>query len=392
MKKLIVVNSHPIQYFAPAYASATREGVDIEVWYCSDESIRGTVDKQFGRTVKWDIPLLEGYAYRFFKNYSWKPSIYKGFWGLMNFGIASALFKSPKSVVIVHSWGFFSYVLTILCAKLAGHKVGIRGESPLKQEIVKSKRNIFLKKTFFKLFILPTVDYFLYVGEQNKAFYRFLGVAESKLVFTPYSVDNDRFQAAAQELNTQPSIQKETLGLNQATTVLLYSGKYIHKKRPLLLLEAYKQVQNDHTALIMVGDGELKSDMEKYISEHQLKHVVLTGFVNQSEIPAWYALADVFVMCSGDGETWGLSVNEAMNFSLPIVASDRTGCTDDLVKNGVNGFVFALDDANDLANQLKQFIVMDKSNREKMGKQSLNIIKAYSYTEINKGFRQIANF
>ncbi len=60
----------------------TEEGLDVEVWYCSDESIRGEIDKGFETLVKWDIPLLEGYPFRFFRNYSWKPSIYSGFWAL----------------------------------------------------------------------------------------------------------------------------------------------------------------------------------------------------------------------------------------------------------------------------------------------------------------------
>jgi hypothetical protein len=55
------------------------KGVKTKAWYCSDESIRGGHDKQFGVDVKWDIPLLEGYEAHFFKNYSWKPSHANGF-------------------------------------------------------------------------------------------------------------------------------------------------------------------------------------------------------------------------------------------------------------------------------------------------------------------------
>lgn len=389
MRKIIIVNSHPIQYFAPSYAYATKQGLDIEVWYCSDESIRGAVDKQFGKTVKWDIPLLEGYNYRFFKNFSWKPSIFNGFWGLMNLGIIPALFKSPKSVVMVHSWSFFIYAITILFAKVAGHKVAIRGESPLKQEIVKSKTNLLLKKIFFKIFILPTVDYFLYVGQQNKAFYRFFGVAESKLVFTPYSVDNDRFQLAAQQLSKSYSTKRQELGFNEGSVVILYSGKFFFKKRPLLLLAAYKQIQNENTALVMVGDGELRREMEDYIKDNGLKNVILTGFVNQSEITSFYAIADIFVMCSGHGETWGLSVNEAMNFSLPIIVSEAVGCTDDLVNIGVNGFTFKLDDENDLVDKLHLLLTKSKKERQEMGQQSMVRVSKNNFQSIEQGFRQL---
>ena len=66
MKKLIFLNSHPIQYFAPLYQQITQgTNIPLEVWYCSDESIKGKLDKGFGTAVKWDIPLLQGYAYQF---------------------------------------------------------------------------------------------------------------------------------------------------------------------------------------------------------------------------------------------------------------------------------------------------------------------------------------
>ena len=85
---VVVVHSHPIQYFAPLYAQLAKRGVQLKVWYCSDESIRGSLDKEFGTAVKWDIPLLEGYNFRFLRNFSWKPSVHKGFWGLIKIGRA----------------------------------------------------------------------------------------------------------------------------------------------------------------------------------------------------------------------------------------------------------------------------------------------------------------
>ncbi len=69
-----------------------------------------------------------------------------------------------------------------------------------------------------------------------------------------------------------------------------------------------------------------------------MENVHLTGFINQSVIPKYYAIGDAFVMCSQEGETWGLSVNEAMNFALPIVVSDMVGCSEDLVEEGQNGY------------------------------------------------------
>src|SRR5207244_8617547 len=135
--------------------------------------------------------------------------------------------------------------------------------------------------------------------------------------------------------------------------IILYSGKYINKKRPLDVLKAFMALNKPDYWLIMVGEGELRKEMEALIRDNNVRNVILTGFVNQSVIPEYYAISDVFVMCSDIGETWGLSVNEAMNFNLPVVISDLTGCSYDLVYDGINGYTYKTGDVNDLAVKLR---------------------------------------
>ena len=53
-----------------------------------------------------------------------------------------------------------------------------------------------------------------------------------------------------------------------------------------------------------MGDGYLRDVMEEVINKNKLSNVTLTGFVNQSSVSKYYALSDVFIMCSGLGETW----------------------------------------------------------------------------------------
>ncbi|MBC7508710.1 MAG: glycosyltransferase family 1 protein, partial [Ferruginibacter sp.] len=86
-KEVIFINSHPIQYFAPLYKYLNENGVSTAAWYCPDLSIKGGIDKEFGVKVKWDIPLLDGYQYRFFRNFSLNPSHENGFFGLFNPGL-----------------------------------------------------------------------------------------------------------------------------------------------------------------------------------------------------------------------------------------------------------------------------------------------------------------
>jgi len=378
MKKVIFFNSHPIQYFAPLYKKMTQEGVDVEVWYGSDESIKGSIDQQFGVKVKWNIPLLKGYSYRFFKNYSWKPSIYNGFFGLINIGILAALWKTPKSLVIVHGWGYLINVLILIAAKIAGHTVGIRSETPLNQELLKSKKILFFKRLVFKSFLFRWIDTFFYIGLQNKEFYQYHGIKEEQLIFCPYAVDNLRFQQAANQLLPIKKDLREEMMLSPSTKIILFSGKYIHKKRPMDLLHVYAKLKMSNVALIMVGEGELRPQMEAFIAEKKMENVFLTGFINQNEISKYYAVADVFVMCSGVGETWGLVVNEALNFKLPIVVSDIPGCAYDLIEDGI-GFTYSIGNKDELFRSLKKTLEENYSINENAFQNKTDI---YSYDTI----------
>jgi glycosyltransferase involved in cell wall biosynthesis len=383
LKKIIFINSHPIQYFAPLYKYLNQQGINTSCWYCSTETLAGHRDLQFNAEVKWDIPVLEGYTHRFFKNYSWKPSFYNGFFGLINPGLLTALLRQPPSVIIVHGWACLTNVLVLILGRLAGHTVCLRAETPLNQELLKGRLNQWLKRFLLRGILFRFVNWFLYIGKQNRLFYEHLGLKREKLLFTPYAVDNERFQNAARKYTSHKAELRQELGFPEYAQLVLFTGKYIQKKRPLDILAAFEKLSLPEKCLVMVGEGEQRVQMEDFIKSQELKDVYLTGFVNQTEIEKYYAVADVFVMCSEEGETWGLSVNEAMNFSLPIVVSDRTGCSVDLVEDGKNGFVFKTGDVNDLSTKIKQAFQLE-------GHKSHEVIQRYSFEFIGKTLRKLS--
>ena len=92
MIKYIFLNSHPIQYYAPLYKElSSSKKIKIQVWYCCKHGLNDDNDVQFGRKIKWDIPLLDGYDYLFLKNRSLKPGINNGFFGLFNLDLINSL-------------------------------------------------------------------------------------------------------------------------------------------------------------------------------------------------------------------------------------------------------------------------------------------------------------
>jgi glycosyltransferase involved in cell wall biosynthesis len=156
--------------------------------------------------------------------------------------------------------------------------------------------------------------------------------------------------------------------------VILFAAKLISKKAPLVLLEAFRRLrERQDCALLVVGEGELRPQAEVAAGAD----VHLAGFLNQSELPEAYVAADVFCLPSVHHETWGLVVNEALNFGLPVIVSDKVGCAADLVRPGWNGLVVPAGEPGPLADALEQLVV-DEELRRTFGERGCELVGEYS--------------
>jgi glycosyltransferase involved in cell wall biosynthesis len=359
--KLVYFLSHPIQYISPLLQELAKE-VDLEVYYYSDVSIKGGIDKGFGKAIQWDTPLLEGYNSNFLKNYSKSNSMNCKFSDALNFGVWNVLRKSKSKIVLVNSWSYGTDLMIIFSGWLFGKKVWLRSENPLHKEIVQPKYKQILKKIILKHFVFKFfIDKFLYIGSESKKNYIYFGVSEKDLIHTPYCVDNDKFQKINSDLNKNSSLIKEELHLPTNKKIILFCGKYIDVKRPLDLVKAFNKKSFENATLVLVGEGELRKSIENYIKDYNIENVILTGFVNQSEIVKYYSVADLFVLCS-EMETWGLAVNEAFNFQIPCVVSDNCGCSKDLLFEGINGYTYKTGNIEELSYKMNMALNSNKND------------------------------
>ncbi len=398
--KLAIFTSHPIQYQAPFFRElAAERDLDATVYFNWNFGVgKAQYDPGFNQAIVWDAPLLEGYRYRFLKNFSWRPGS-SSFWGEINPGAALAIWRGGYDAVLIYHWNFVTSWIIFAAAFLRGVPVYLRAENPLRQEFSKSAAKLRLKKFILRP-LFRRLAGFLYIGKENKAFYEYYGVPAEKLFFSPYAVDNVFFAGKAKELLPRKAELKSRLGISAAAPVILFVGKLNEKKRPLDLLKAYASLiaaakataagadsaaSSPDAALVFGGDGVLRQELEVFAKERNLLHVHFEGFKNLSEIPEYYAMADIFVLPSEEGETWGLVVNEAMCFGLPIVLSDMVGCAPDLVDG--NGFVVKKQDVPALAAALGELLA-DPEKRRRYGDRSREIVARYSFAEDIRALRE----
>jgi glycosyltransferase involved in cell wall biosynthesis len=193
-------------------------------------------------------------------------------------------------------------------------------------------------------------------------------------------VDNEALQVAARELTPLRKEIRTGFGIDaEAAPIILTVSRLISKKQPLHLLEAFRRVRDKHRcSLLIVGSGPLEGELRAKVAAEKIPDVAFAGFLDQTQVARAYVAADIFALVSSHDETWGLVVNEAMNFGLPIVASDRVGCSSDLVHSGRNGFVVPHDDVPALVDSLERLVVSE-TLRRRFGAESTRIIAPHTY-------------
>ena len=382
--KLLALLSHPIQYQAPFFKEISKcSEIDLKVLFCSSWGQDDYKDEGFGKVLKWDIPVLEGYKSEFLSNISPFPDV-STFWGMINPGIIKKIKDEKCDAIWIHGWNSFTNWLSMFTAFSYNVPVLLRAESNLLNEslfLKKILKQIGLKNLFKKVAGL------LSIGSYNSEFYKYYGASKEKIFNVPYCVNNDFFISKAKELLPRKSELKKKFGLPLDLPIILFSGKLIDVKRPMNLLKAYAQVFAKYKcALVYVGDGKLRKMLEGYARENNLEFVYFMGFRNQTELPEFYAMSDIFVLPSSS-EPWGLVVNEAMCFGLPVIVSDKVGAGGDLVKEGMNGFIYPSCDVSMLAEKLN-VLLSDRAFIQKMGKVSQEVISKWSYREGVRGILQ----
>lgn len=384
MKKIRigVVNSHPIQYFAPLYAHLNRDNrLEVTALYCSNIGLRGAIDSSFKHALKWDIDLLSGYRSVFLGKRASKREL-KGFWSLIVPEIWSEICSGQYDVIWLHGYSYAAYLIAFVAAKFKGLPVVLRGETHLGLRRSKWKwliHKLVLSQTF------KLVDAFLAIGLANRQYYLAMGVPANKIFDMPYTIDNDRFISAARLSQEERDAVRSQFNLPLDKPVVLYASKFMRRKHPddLIRAAALLRDRGYDFSVFMVGSGEMDEELRDLVQNLELINVVFGGFINQTELPRLYAASDVFVLPS-ESEPWGLIVNEVMCAGIPVIVSDEVGCVPDLVKNGINGYSIKAAVPRTLANAL-ELILTDSEKSASMGQQSLAIIRNWSYEQCRIG-------
>ena len=207
----------------------------------------------------------------------------------------------------------------------------------------------------------------LATNQSQKEYLVRLGLNKNAVFGGYNAVENAFFRQKAEYWRRTDSLPPSVSGLVPMRAngrYLLASNRFIPKKNLIRLLEAYAEFRQGRSntledwPLVLLGDGEMRSEIEQKIEALGLESFVhLPGFLQIDELVQYYGTAGGFIHASTT-EQWGLVINEAMAAGLPVAASNRCGATSYLIEDGVTGFSFDPFDVSAIAEAMSRIAAL----------------------------------
>ncbi|MEM6532608.1 MAG: glycosyltransferase family 4 protein [Myxococcota bacterium] len=303
----------------------------------------------------------------------------------MNPGLPFALKAFEPHATVVHGY-YHASMLTALLTASRFSSVFLRGESSFLGDAYRPRPRI---NRFILQGLLRSIDGVAAIGTANAQFYESLGVPNNRIFMTPYSVDNDYFRDRVSPESAART--RASLSIPPDAIVLGFVGKLSDVKGCRELLAAFERVKATLPGvhLVFVGEGPHGDEIRKRTRSCNRTHVV--GFQPQAALATWYQMFDVFILPSLF-EPWGLVVNEAMNFAVPVVVSDRVGAAYDLVEGYQCGWIFRADDAGSLDAVLRECTSLSSTELSRRGRSALQRVSQWGIAETVSGFESLVDF
>ena len=186
-------------------------------------------------------------------------------------------------------------------------------------------------------------------------------------------VDLTQFSPVTKE---EKAALREEYGFSQNDFIMIYPADFCERKNQMMLLKALEIILQKHknVKLLMPGLQDYIAECQQYIDEHNLgDYAIPMGY--RRDIPKLIGLSDLSLSSSRQE---GLPINliEAMAMGNAIVTSDVRG-NNDLVQDGVNGYLVKLNDSETMAERIN-YLIENPEIIEKFGKAALELVQKYS--------------
>jgi len=374
--RVLYVLGHPVQYFSPVLRLLVQHPrLDVTTAYCRLHGAKAAHDPEFGATVQWDVPVLDGYSWLEVPN---KGTDSEGFWGLCNPGLWKLVREGNfDAVVCITGYLRASFWITYFASKLSHSAFLFGTDTATLRPRDRSRWKAPVKRLFWPL-LYRLASQVTAPSSGTRSLMLSLGIPEDRITIVPNVVDNDWW--TAQSARVHRTAVRASWGAGPATSVILFCGKLQPWKRPADLLHAFAQANLPDALLVLAGDGAQREFLEQESKRLNVSdRVRFLGFANQSQLPAIYSAADLHVLPS-EYEPFGMVVNEAMLCGCVTAASDQVGAVTDLILPVDPSLVFPCGDVPALSALLAR-VLSDRPALTALRQKALRRMQSWSPRE-----------
>ena len=324
--RVVYWNNIPAPYMVERFNALHDLGnVDLEVWF----SERTVADRS------WRIDEGEWrFAYRYL------PRVTLGGRGM---ALATPLLARRGPDLLIMQYGAPEYVLAWAGALLRGWRTAFWVEVTFETWVRRRGYAEWLKRRMF-----PRLDGVLTAGSDGSAFAKRYGASDDRIHLVRHVVDASFYADRASEARSRRDATQRRLGLGG--TVFAYVGRIWEPKGIFDLVDAYEGIRRAgiSASLVVIGDGRDEHRLRSILSKRRIEGVILPGFVQRGDLPAWYAIADVLVFPTR-GDPYGMVVDEAMAAGLAVISTVNAGEIQPRVIPGETGWLVPAQDPEALS-------------------------------------------
>jgi glycosyltransferase involved in cell wall biosynthesis len=383
--RLTIIALHPISYQLPLFLDIQRLGKYRNIFVKTVFLDKLTLRKSYHKEIDGILDIDPGrYLHTLDHVFSFNlasPRI-TGFLSRINPSLIWHVFRSD--VVLIHGYENLSYLYVLVLARLFAKTLLFRGEAVTRRFFARGSSHpssissgISQLKSFYVNLYLRSSRYVFYSCSGNESYFRGHRVPSESLVFFPCCVDNDlcRMYVSGESRN----ILRLRYGISEDTFVIGYAGRITSRKHLSAIVAASAFVSDadkKRLHLLLIGGGPESTSLSDLANRNGLP-ITVTSFLSHLNGLSHLNCLDVFCMPSLYDPS-PKSLNEAMNFSLPLLVSQGCGTAYDLVRPGQNGFVFDPSCPRDLARHISYLMNLSPSRLSEMGELSREIVANYS--------------
>ncbi len=288
-------------------------------------------------------------------------------------GVISWLDKRKFDIFVIGCYSTPTSMLAIEVLKLKNIPFVLNADGGfLKKD---SKFKYMLKKHF-----ISSAKWWLSTGKSTTQYLCHYGANKENTFTYPFTSIWEK-EVLKKHLTKEEKLAiRRELGIN-GKKVAISVGQLIHRKGYDLLLRAWEKVDKEFELLI-IGSGEDKESLEKLKEEKEIHSITFIDFKTKEELKKYYLAADIFILPTRE-DIWGLVVNEAMAYALPVITTDRCIAGLELINQGENGYLLKIDELQHLSSYVEAILENEKALYQ-IAQNNLEKIKEYTIENMAK--------